>query len=280
MLYYSNGKTKVRESNRECEHSICTSHRNPAAVRQVRFKDEFYGHSEKGAISSTPTPVDAVAEWRDLQNATPPIRLADHLTWLRVQGEASDPRLLATIADRLPARLTSVRGNTATMPDRNGGESFAVPPAVPLGPILHMTKGGREGESTDGAWRRVGGKNGETGEESQRGRSRLTHGVHTSMKENRSGDGRLPGPGRWTGGEGEEKGRGASKGEEASAATRRCGFLHLVVDGVVFQVEAARPTGISRVWENVLPAVSKRPAPAPVLSPLLADIGPNLIPSS
>lgn len=36
---------------------------------------------------------------------------------------------------------------------------------------------------------------------------------------------------------------------------RDCGALHLVVDGVVFQLEAATPKGISRVWANVLPMV-------------------------
>ena len=247
----------------EVQTSHCFAQPSSAVVRQVRFKDEFYGHSEMGATSSTPIPVDTVAEWRDLQSATPPVRLADHLTWLRIQGETGDPRLLVTVADR-PSPSVAFGRESSTTSTGGGGASFAVPSAVPLEPFL-QTKDVRESDYTNGLWRRAGGKS-QTGDAKRR-RSRLTHGVHTVLKEHRSGEQRLPGSRRWAGDE-EEEGRRAASTGEASAAPRTCGLLHLVVDGVVFQVQAARPTGIARVWANVLPAVSKSLTPDRLLTPL------------
>lgn len=263
----------------------------PRSIRQVRFKDYFYGHSEM----ATTTPANAVAEWRALQDATPPVLLADHLTWLRIQGETQDPRLLATMAGRAPAGNLSrtrlpptsrvdaaypagdgvggsdqgdgarVAGETRvslaerdiTAPSHGGGVSvsgaaFPVPSAIPLEPFLQMVKWGNRRRNVDGLQYRAEGDT-ETAE-SKRGRHQLNHDVYTLMRGHRSGDdNRLPRSGVEDQEE-ERSGKTAST-EQASAAAARCGFLHLVVDGVVFQVEAARPSGITRVWENVLPAV-------------------------
>lgn len=73
-----------------------TSIQSPS--RQLRFKDKFYGHSEKAAVDAK----DAVAEWLALQNATLPVRLADQMTWLRQMGITEEPQLLTTVADRPP----------------------------------------------------------------------------------------------------------------------------------------------------------------------------------
>lgn len=208
---------------------------------------------------------DAVAEWRALQGATPPVLLADHLTWLRIQGETQEPRLLATVADRAPAgKLSRTRlppisavgteylvggggvggeelGDNApgtagteaplaepdvTAPNRGGGAAI---PLVPLEPFLQLAKERRNSDNTaDGLRRRPEG-NTQTAEVKREG-SQLTNDVNTVLKEHGADD--------------------------AYRSQDRCGFLHLVVDGVVFQVQAARPSGITRVWEKVLPAVS------------------------
>lgn len=260
----------------------------------MRFKDEFYGHSEMtGTI-----PVDAVAEWRALQGATPPVLLADHLSWLRVQGETQDPRLLATVADRAPTGsfsrtpqppistvgtehpgkgdvgeqdlIDNAPGGAAgvrvplaerdvTAPSRAGTGTFPVPvpSAVPLEPFLQLARGGNSGHTADGLPRRQK-RNTQTGEATREG-SQLTPNVNTLLKERRPGDYCRP-PRSGSGDHEEGRGRTAPMGRVSGAAADRCGFLHLVVDGVVFQVEAARPSGITRVWENVLPAVSERSA--------------------
>lgn len=243
-------------------------------------------------------PADAVAEWRALQSATPPVLLADHLTWLRIQGETQDPRLLATLADRAPAGNfartrpppTSAVGSAypggdgvgreapgdnapgaagtgfplderhATAPIRGdgGGAAFSVPSAVPLEPFLQLSKRGNRDSIVGGLQYRAEGNNHMA--EAKRGRSQLTHDVYTLLKEHRPGDESLP---RSGGGEQEERRGKRASMKQVSEAADRCGFLHLVVDGVVFQVEAARPSGITRVWENVLPAVSEKSTPHP-----------------
>lgn len=245
-------------------------------------------------------PADAVAEWRALQSANPPILLADHLTWLRIQGETQDPRLLATLADRTPAgNFSSTRqplistvdaernrpavgrdeqgdnapgggGTGVLLGERNGNAPsrgapavfpVLVPSAVPLEPFLQMARRGNGDNAADGL-RRRGTRSTRTAEGRREG-SQLDHNVYTLLKEHRPmGDHYgLPRPG---GGHQEERGGRTDSTEWGSdEAADRCGFLHLVVDGVVFQVEAARPSGITRVWENVLPAVSGRSARHP-----------------
>lgn len=239
---------------------------------------------------------DAVAEWRALQGATPPVLLADQLTWLRIQGETQDPRLLATVADRAPAsnscqtRLPPISasctgypggggvggGNQgggdvhgfagtgiplaerdSTAPGHGGGVAF---PPVPLEPFLQSAKRGSS-ENTADRLRHRAGRDTQTAEAKREG-SRLTHNANTLLKGHRSGDHRLP-RSRPGGRDHQARtGRPASM-EQLSGAPDRCGVLHLVVDGVVFQVEATRPSGITRVWENVLPAVSGRSSPHP-----------------
>eukprot|EP00903_Cladosiphon_okamuranus_P018662 g17176.t1 len=252
---------------------------------QVRFKDEFYGHSEMVKTA------DAVAEWVALQEATPPVPLADHLTWLRIQGEAQDPRLLATVADRAPTsnscrtRLPPIsatgtgypggggvgegnqRGGDApgttgtgislaerdvTAPGQGGCESF---PLVPLEPFLQLAKRGSSDNTAAGLWRRAGRYT--QAAENKREGLRLTHNANTHLKEHRSRDHRLPRSRSGSRDQQARTGRTASM-EQVSAAPDGCGLLHLVVDGAVFQVEAVRPSGITRVWENALPAMLGR----------------------
>lgn len=278
---------------------------------QVRFKDIFYGHSERtgvteGRSASAQAPVDAVAEWRSLQNATPPVRLADHLTWLRMQGTTEDPRLLTTLADRPPSgggggkgggggggsnQTTPIptsrgihhgergendngagqegqnehtagggdgrtgvnaslagRDATADAVGTNSGVRLPASAIVPLEPFLQMAHQRRlEYDSVDGGvQRRTGGSN----QTRETKRVRLTHDVHTRLQEVSPGVGKRVD----VGDEGERSEWAAAA--EAEAA-EKCGFLHLVVDGVVFQVNAAKPKGVTRVWASVLPAVSK-----------------------
>eukprot|EP00752_Nemacystus_decipiens_P012470 g11044.t1 len=279
-----------REETRE--RGLVFTHYAYVLEKQVRFKDEFYGHSEMdGTITA-----DAVDEWRALQSAIPPVVLADHLTWLRIQGETQDPRLLATLADRAPSGVSSrsrepptstvgrrhpgeggvkeqdqvdyVPGVTARGPslaDRfdispsgGGAATFPVPfpSAVPLEPFLQMTRRWNSGKTADGHRRRE--TRSTHSAESKGEGSQLTHNVNTLLKERRSGDcHRMPKSGAREYDEGIGR-AGPATIEPVSDAADRCGFLHLVVDGVVFQVEAARPSGITRVWENVLPAMLGR----------------------
>jgi glycosyltransferase involved in cell wall biosynthesis len=44
---------------------------------------------------------------------------------------------------------------------------------------------------------------------------------------------------------------------DAKAGLCECGRVHVVVDGVINQIEAQAPSGISRVWRNLLPAIAK-----------------------
>lgn len=252
-------------------------------MRQVRFKDEFYGHSDMAATeenltNATTKPADPVSEWRELQRAAPPVLLADFLTWLRVQGSTQDPRLLTTVADRPPAGSSTSGTGQWPRPHGSGGREeegdssetarrvedgrqgkqggvdltagaagvsdlarFPNDSVVPLKPVLQLEEGGRRRHD-----RTIGIQDHASGAGEAR-TSILTHGVHAGLKEHGPGRGLLPGPG----------GRGGDdrNGPIAEAAT--CGVFHLVVDGVVFQVDAAKPQGVSRVWASVLPAVSR-----------------------
>lgn len=260
-------------------------------MRQVRFKDEFYGHSDTAATeesltNATKRPADPVSEWRKLQTTTPPVLLADHLTWLRVQGSTRDPRLLATVADRPPAGSSTSGLGQWFRPYGSGGREeggdssetarrveggrqgkqgsigltagaagasdlatsapeigaiFPKPSAVPLKPFLQLEEGGRRRDD-----RADGIQDHASGTEETR-TSFLTHGVHAGLKEYDPGGGLLPDPG----------GRGGDERNGAFAVAAKCGVFHLVVDGVVFQVDAAKPQGVSRVWASVLPAVSR-----------------------
>lgn len=282
---------------------------SPASpIGQVRFKDEFYGHSAgvrtRQASSATRPPVDAVAEWQALQSVAPPILLADHLTWLRVHGTSNDPRLLATVADRpssspffpagrqrnrphdhraakekergafcpgghdgggrgehqsIPCDFkanscggggggNSSRGESGIAPvpattPSFGGDAFKwcaeppVPSIVPLKPFLQLVEEIRKNSSTTFVQGKTGGQS-HAGDPTQ-ARSSLTHDVHTSLKEYGLGGEIIRNP-------------------EARAGPRKnCELFHLVVDGVVFQVDAAKLAGIWRVWAKVLPAVRK-----------------------
>lgn len=196
--------------------------------------------------------------------------LAHHLTWLRIQGEIQDPRLLATVADRAPAsnfsrtRLrpistvgTECSGEGGVDGEEHGDNAPRVAeagvPSVPLEPFLQLTKRGKSDKTTDGlgCWR---GINTQAAEAKREG-PQLTPNVHTLLKEHRPGSGRSP---RSERGDQEERRGRATSMERVPEAAGRCGFLHLVVDGVVFQVQAARPSGMMRVWGNVLPAVRER----------------------
>lgn len=233
---------------------------------QVRFKSEFYGHSDSYSaeilgsnIDGTPE-TDAVAEWKALQDGPAPVLLADHLTWLREHGRNQDPRLLATVVDR--------PGSVMRRSDK-------VLPIVPLAPFLRQMVEKREREgSTNAAVQchlEPGCKNGcssvcsgsssscssgngnsnssslcsERRDNNGRGseiswKSRISHEVNMRL-------------------EGRRRRKGRRAEDEGRASGADCGSLHLVVDGVVFQVEAAKPKGISRVWANVLPEVSRNP---------------------
>lgn len=268
----------------------------PPVAGQVRFKDEFHGHSEKAAIGAN----DTVAEWRALQDATPPVHLADHLTWLRHMGITKEPRLLRTVADRpdtslyYPLRRQQFRrqsgdgpaggitispegaehqvgdglgetaysqhsaesteagsGVLAARRDGDASESeaaFPVLPIVPLEPFLKMMKSGHKDDSVNRPVAGHAGGNEDTAGARQ-GPARLTHDVKTLLEERLS---RLDS----TGEAGNEDDRGGPA--LTMEAEGVCDSLHLVVDGVVFQVEATRPALNTRVWENVLPAVSER----------------------
>lgn len=258
---------------------------------QVRFKDEFYGHSDMAAteeslINATTRSTDPVSEWRTLQRAAPPVLLADYLTWLRVQGSTQDPRLLMTVADRPPAGASTSGLGQWSRPYGSGGReeagdssetarrveggrqgrqggvgltagatgvsdlaanapeigaTFPNPSAVPLKPFLQLEEGGR---------RRHDKTNGIQDHASGKGEARtfsLTHGVHAGLKEYCPGGWLLPGP----------RGRGGDEQNGLFALAANCEVFHLVVDGVVFQVDAAKPQGVSRVWASVLPAVSR-----------------------
>lgn len=243
---------------------------------QVRFKNDFYGHSEPlpsqkqaGGTPEDTVAIDAVAEWRSLQNASPPIVLADNLTWLRNQGSAKDPRLLATVADRPGSRMRPNRaresgqkhgrtgdgGNADNM--SNAGYDRSTPgdvvadfPVIPLEPFLWATRDKKDPKPAatqdlkspqkhSNNWR-------DTGAEAVTARgSRLTHGVNTRMKQYSGANNPA-----W------EEERGGEAGVAAArTSSEKCKIFHLVVDGVVFQVDASKPKGISRVWANVLPAV-------------------------
>ena len=250
---------------------------------QVRFKDEFYGHSEmtvtEDDIAAGKRPADAVAEWRALQKATPPVLLADHLTWLRVLGRTRFPRLLATCADRPPpspssrshtARATRHGGNGAAEREQGNntsgatgkaddvdeasdtglgkdGQALPIPSAVPLEPFLRMVHGSGTDHTLVYPSRRADAPM----KEAKQVRSRLTPGVNTGL----SGKQIPPALGARAG---DEKDRGGEIPPEEISSAGRCRNLHLVVDGVVFQVHAACPDGIARVWTNVLPAVGLR----------------------
>lgn len=202
----------------------------------------FYGHSESYSTLGSGghgTPLDdAVAEWRALQRVKTPFLLANHLTWLRDQGFHQDTRLLTTVADRPPRHLDLVqsregggqllydglRREGTTKNDRDHHRPDT--PFVPLESFLRLLPDGGVSEKPHRLY----------GSREDPGRVPLAHSI--SM---RSGRRRRPGDEETTGGVAE---RGP------------CGFLHLVVDGVEFQVNAATPSGISRVWTNVLPLVS------------------------
>lgn len=135
--------------------------------------------------------------------------------------------------------------------DGNASESDAaspVLPIVPLEPFLMMMQGGHGYDSVN---HRVAGHVGVSKDtaEVRQGPARLTHDVSTLLDERLSRSGSR-GEAR---NEDERGGPASTTGPEGV-----CGSLHLIVDGVVFQVEAARPGPITRVWENVLPAVSER----------------------
>lgn len=231
---------------------------------QVRFKSEFYGHSDSYSaeilgdnIDGTPA-TDAVAEWKALQDGPAPVLLADHLTWLRVHGRNYDSRLLATVADR-PGSVMRRSDN--------------VLPVVPLAPFLRqMVKEGEREGSMDAAvqyhlepgckngWSSAcsgsssrscssGNGNRSTSSLSNEHRDSNGRGSEISWKSSISHEVNMRLDGRRR-----RKGRRARDDGRASDAD--CWSLHLVVDGVVFQVEAAKPKGISRVWANVLPEVS------------------------
>lgn len=220
----------------------------------MRFKSEFYGHSEAYSteipgrnIDGTPA-TDAVAEWKALQDAPAPVLLADHLSWLRVHGQNQDPRLLTTVADR-PASVIRRSDN--------------VLPVVPLAPFLRQIdkKGERKGSmdlavqykfeqgykdgfssNYSGLSSSISGSGGRRDNDGRRSgkswESSITHETNTRLEGRRHRRGK-------------RRARGDSKASDA-----KCGSLHLVVDGVVFQVDAVKPKGISRVWANVLPEVS------------------------
>ncbi|CAN0041830.1 unnamed protein product, partial [Ectocarpus sp. 13 AM-2016] len=120
--------------------------------------------------------------------------------------------------------------------------TFPNDPVVPLKPFLQLQEGGRRRQDrTNGIQDRASG----AGEART---SFLTHGVHAGLKEHNPGGGVLPGPG----------GRGGDDRNGPFAEALTCGVFHLVVDGVVFQVDAAKPQGVSRVWVSVLPAILGR----------------------
>lgn len=126
---------------------------------------------------------------------------------------------------------TSCAGNDAL----SSSAELPVASIVPLEPFLQLAEEGREESSTTYV---EGGTRGRSQmEHPAQGRSCLTHDVHTGMKEYGFGAKRR------------------RKTEDEVGRGDKCGSLHLVVDGVVFQVDAAKPAGISRVWANILPAV-------------------------
>lgn len=245
---------------------------------QVRFKDELYGHSEpppsqqrtEGATTDT-IGIDAVVEWRAMQSVQPPILLADHLTWLRVQGRGGDSRLLTTVADR-PGSGTRGNGSGGTPEYRfraTGerdylGEATSQPasfdvffpafPPVPLAPFLLMVADGEEAvnaaarslqhEHSCGTSTNKKNSHITKCDEPKTRRHALTHDTDTRMRED-WGEKRRPG------------GEGGSGGAAITAADSSvaCASFHLLVDGVMFQVGASGPRGILRVWTNILPAV-------------------------
>ncbi|CAM9380011.1 unnamed protein product, partial [Scytosiphon promiscuus] len=263
---------------------------------QVRFKDEYHGHSEamraQQATTATATPKDAVAGWRALQKADPPVLVADHLTWLRAKGNFYEPRLETTVADR-PHRCSSfpmgrwnrlhdrrareddgqseleelpISNNCEPFPgsrgeysnEREGQDGTNSPkntshaeghtpssraglplaPIVPLEPFLQLAEEGRKDGSTMSVYGRRRGRN-QTADPTQ-GRSCLTHDVHASLRGYRS------------------RGKRWREPEERFRREKNCGLFHVVVDGAVFQIYAAEPAGIWRVWAKVLPAMMDR----------------------
>ncbi|CAM9482314.1 unnamed protein product, partial [Hapterophycus canaliculatus] len=270
-------KCIAREETRKL--GLVFTHYAYVLEEQVRFKDEFYGHSEAARTEETTPasakPVDAVAEWRALQSAAPPVLLADHLTWLRVQGTSNDPRLLTTVADRPRSSPSSAEGRqwnrsddrrvgreegrgSSLLADHGGGgegerasiphdcgtkrlsgdRKVPVPSIVPLEGFLRLLQEGRQESSTASVQGRTRGSK-RTGNPSQR-RLCLTHDVRASLKQY-----------------GLDR-EGRRKPEESVGRGEECGLLHLAVDAVVFQVDAAKPGGMWRVWANVLPVMLDR----------------------
>lgn len=187
---------------------------------QVRFKSEFYGHAEvtatRGKEGPRSTAVNPVAEWNALQLIEPPIILADHLTWLRSQGQAHEPRLLTTVADKPGSPIL-----TQTYAGGKDGYRYHDPiEVVPLEPFL-----------------------------------RVVHQQGTEHAGYASRDAKVKAFARTTHDMGETGGQ-ATETEDETRARASCDSLHLVVDGAVFQVDAAVPGGIARVWTNIIPLVS------------------------
>lgn len=220
------------------------------------------------AAGNTSNLADAVMEWQALQEVSPPFRLADHLTWLRVRGRDSDPRLLTTVADRPGSgvRPSSYRGAWGAQDGGGAGEhepghaerqasSDYFVPVVPLEPFLrkkrYMEDNPARAESQTVQRKEPQGRrvrrvqrDGVT-DERIISPFALTGDLNTRMKETWEARRRRV----------QSKGRGGEAVWGAARGSTGCERMHLVVDGVVFQIDGANPWGIARVWANVLPAV-------------------------
>lgn len=189
----------------------------------MRFKSDFYGHE---ALANG----DPVAEWRVLQNASTPVVLADYLTWLRKQGEA-EPRFLTTVADR-PASGAWIEAWRSESDKSAKTVHFSL---VPLDPFFAMMRDTKAGVSENG--RRDIDRRQSDRHDNDGYKQLLAAGVNLSTRP--------------------DEVRGGHHGMGPSRKTR-CSALHLVVDGVIFQVDGSAPEGIARVWTRVLPVVSRK----------------------
>lgn len=244
---------RSRWNLRQCEKLQSNDVQYISIIWQVRFKSEFYGYSTSypspGSGHNVSAANGAAVEWKALQLLEPPVVLAEHLTWLRDRGRYHEPRLLTTIAHRPTDSRLFLSQDGEGDPGKIQGESLETrvqpqPPdvaVVPLGPFVDdFDLWGANGvlQATGSIGSESGPRHlnsGRVGSDGRLQRKVLAH-EHS------------------LGAAGGEPDRN-EENDKNLVETDSCKFFHLVVDGVIFQVDAVEPKGVWRVWANLIPAV-------------------------